>query len=96
MVGLYAPRRPGLHAPCNADSNAPARPRGLAKRRKDRPGWDRGLQFFLANAEHLVVVVHDATANTSLPFVHTARRYCRHDSASRDWRDSLYGRPKST
>ena len=47
------------------------------------PGWDRGLEFFLVNAEHLVVVVHDAATNTSLPFVHTARRYCRHRIGAR-------------
>ena len=39
--------------------------------------WDRDLQLFPLNEEFLVSVSHKLTLITSLPFVHTARRYYR-------------------
>ena len=39
--------------------------------------WDRGLQFFSVNEEFPVSVSHQLALITSLPFVHTARRYYR-------------------
>ncbi len=39
--------------------------------------WDRGLQLFLFNEECLVGAVHHTAPDTSLPFVHTARRCYR-------------------
>ena len=38
---------------------------------------DRGLQFFHVNEEFPVSVSHQLALITSLPFVHTARRYYR-------------------
>ena len=38
---------------------------------------DRALQLLLFNEESLVSVSHQLALNTSLPFVHTARRYYR-------------------
>jgi hypothetical protein len=35
------------------------------------------LQLLLFNEEFLVVVIHQIATTTSLPFVHTARRYYR-------------------
>ena len=37
--------------------------------------WDRELQLFPLNEEYPVSVGHKLTLITSLPFVHTARRY---------------------
>ena len=39
--------------------------------------WDRELQLFLLNEEFLVSAGHQLALITSLPFVHTARRYNR-------------------
>ena len=38
---------------------------------------DRALQLLLFNEEFLVSVTHQVALITSLPFVHTARRYYR-------------------
>lgn len=38
---------------------------------------DRALQLLLFNEEFLVSVIHQIALITSLPFVHTARRYYR-------------------
>ena len=37
--------------------------------------WDRDLQLFPLNEEFLVSAGHQLALITSLPFVHTARRY---------------------
>ena len=42
-----------------------------------RRDWDRGLQLFPVNEEFLVSASHKLALITSLPFVHTARRYYR-------------------
>ena len=49
---------------------------------------DRSLQFSILNEEFLVSVIHQIALITSLPFVHTARRYYRLNGLvrSRDWR----------
>ena len=44
---------------------------------KSARAGDRGLQFSLLNEEYLVSVGHQPALNTSLPFVHTARRSYR-------------------
>ena len=49
--------------------------------------WDRELQLFPLNEEFPVSVGHKLALITSLPFVHTARRYYRLDGLVRasDW-----------
>ena len=39
--------------------------------------WDRSLEFLIFNGECLVSMSYHLMLNTSLPFVHTARRYYR-------------------
>ena len=48
---------------------------------------DRALQLLLFNEEFLVVAIHQIATITSLPFVHTARRYYRLNGLVRspDW-----------
>ena len=48
---------------------------------------DRALQLLLFNEEFLVVAIHQIATITSLPFVHTARRYYRSNGLVRppDW-----------
>ena len=52
-------------------------PRGLANLVKLHRAGDRPLQLLVFNEEFLVSVSHQLTLITSLPFVHTARRYYR-------------------
>ena len=54
-------------------------PKGLAdgEARNSNSTWDRGLELSLLNVESLVSAVHQAALNTSLVFVHTARRFYR-------------------
>ncbi len=40
-----------------------------------RHTWDRLLQLLILNEEFLVSTSHQLVLITSLPFVHTARRY---------------------
>ena len=49
--------------------------------------WDRDLQLFPLNEEFLVSASHQLALITSLPFVHTARRYYRLNDLVRslDW-----------
>ena len=49
--------------------------------------WDRGLQLFPVNEEFPVSTSHKHVLITSLPFVHTARRYYRLNDLVRssDW-----------
>ena len=62
-------------------------PRGVGNPLKSLLNWDCGLKFFLMNEEFLVSVNHQFTMITSLPFVHTARRYYRLNDSVRllDW-----------
>ena len=46
---------------------------------------DRGLQLSLLNEEYLVSAGHHPALNTSLPFVHTARRSYRLSGPVRPW-----------
>jgi hypothetical protein len=63
---------------------------------KSARAGDRGLQFSLLNEEYLVSVGHQPALNTSLPFVHTARRSYRLSGPVRTWdccdRGSFSGR----
>ena len=49
---------------------------------------DRSLQLSILNEEFLVSAIHQIALITSLPFVHTARRYYRLNGLvrPRDWR----------
>ena len=57
-------------------SNSPW-PEGLGNLVKLHRAGDRALQLLLFNEEFLVVAIHQIATITSLPFVHTARRYYR-------------------
>ena len=50
---------------------------------------DRSLQLSFLNEEYLVSVSHHLTLNTSLPFVHTARRSYRLSVPVRLWENGL-------
>ena len=52
-------------------------PRGTGKPLNPIRGRDRGLQLFPVNQEFPVGAGHKPVSITSLPFVHTARRYYR-------------------
>ena len=52
-------------------------PRGPGNLQNPLRGRDRGLQLFPVNQEFPVSVSHKLALITSLPFVHTARRYYR-------------------
>ena len=49
--------------------------KGLGNPLKTLRDWARGLQLFPFNEEFPVSVSHQLALITSLPFVHTARRY---------------------
>ena len=51
--------------------------KGIGKPIKILRDWDRELQLFPLNEEFPVSVGHKLALITSLPFVHTARRYYR-------------------
>jgi hypothetical protein len=52
-------------------------PKGLGNLVKPCRAGDRALQLLLFNEEYLVSASHQLALITSLPFVHTARRYYR-------------------
>ena len=52
-------------------------PRGTGNPLNPLRGWDRSLQLFSVNQEFPVSASHKLALITSLPFVHTARRYYR-------------------
>lgn len=54
-------------------------PKGLGNLLKLGRAGDRALQLLLFNEEFLVSITHQVVLITSLPFVHTARRYYRLD-----------------
>ena len=56
---------------------------------KSARAGDRGLQLSLLNEEYLVSAGHHPALNTSLPFVHTARRSYRLSGPVRPWEDRL-------
>ena len=63
-------------------------PRGLGNLVKLSRAGDRALQLLLFNEAYIVSVSHQLALITSLPFVHTARRYYRLNGLVRspDWR----------
>ena len=67
-------------------------PEGAGNPLKRLRDWDRELQLFPLNEEFPVSASHQLALITSLPFVHTARRYYRVSVSSRssDW--ALCGR----
>ena len=60
-------------------------PEGLGNLVKLCRAGDRALQLLLFNEECLVSVRHQRALITSLPFVHTARRYYRLNGLVRTW-----------
>ena len=62
-------------------------PEGLGNLVKLGRDGDRALQLLLFNEESLVSASHQLALITSLPFVHTARRYYRLNGSVRpsDW-----------
>ncbi len=62
-------------------------PEGLGNLFKVHRAGDRRLQLFVFNEEFLVNAIHQIALITSLPFVHTARRYYRLNGLVRstDW-----------
>lgn len=60
-------------------------PEGLGNLVKLCRAGDRALQLLLFNEEYLVSVSHQLALITSLPFVHTARRYYRLNGLVRSW-----------
>ena len=58
-------------------SSSPPWPEGLGNLLKANRAGDRLLQFLIFNEEFLVNACHQRALITSLPFVHTARRYYR-------------------
>jgi hypothetical protein len=68
----------GPHARYTDRANEfPPWPRGLGNLGKLCRAGDRALQLLLFNEESLVSASHQLALITSLPFVHTARRYYR-------------------
>jgi hypothetical protein len=65
-------------------------PEGLGNLVKLCRAGDRALQLLLFNEEFLVSVSHQLALITSLPFVHTARRYYRLNGLVRS-PDGLWG-----
>ena len=63
-------------------------PKGLGNLLKLCRDGDRSLQLLVFNEEFLVSASHQLALITSLPFVHTARRYYRLNGLVRpsDWR----------
>ena len=66
-------------------------PKGLGNLLKLHRDGDSPLQFLDLNEEFLVSVSHQLTLITSLPFVHTARRYYRLNGSVRppDWLEEV-------
>ena len=60
-------------------------PRGPGNLVKLHRAGDRPLQFLVFNEEFLVSASHQLALITSLPFVHTARRYYRLNGLVRPW-----------
>ena len=68
-------------------SASPPCPRGPGNLVKLHRAGDRPLQLLVFNEEFLVSASHQLALITSLPFVHTARRYYRLNGLvrPRDW-----------
>ena len=74
--------RATLTEPASFSRPWPEGPGNLVKLGRD---GDRALQLLLFNEEYLVSASHQLALNTSLPFVHTARRYYRLNVSVRPW-----------
>ena len=75
-------------------------PKGLGNLLKLHRAGDRPLQLLVFNEEFLVSVSHQLALITSLPFVHTARRYYRLNGLVRpsdwgSWSGQRIGLPRS-
>ena len=70
-------------------------PTGAGNLVKCRRAGDRSLQLSILNEEFLVSATHHVALITSLPFVHTARRYYRLNVLVRP-RDRRWGAGNST
>ena len=72
------------------DKRALPAPKGVGNPLKPLRDWDRGLKLFSVNEEFPVSASHKLALITSLPFVHTARRYYRLNGLVRssDWSGS--------
>ena len=68
-------------------------PRGLGNLVKLCRAGDRSLQLLVLNEEFLVSACHQHALITSLPFVHTARRYYRLNGLVRPLDGSVGGKP---
>ena len=68
-------------------------PRGLGNLVKPCRAGDRALQLLLFNEECLVGTSHQLVPITSLPFVHTARRYYRLNGLVSFTDCCIYGSP---
>ena len=68
-------------------ASLPPLPEGMGNLVKLCRDGDRTLQLLFFNEEYLVSVIHQIALITSLPFVHTARRYYRLNGLVRppDW-----------
>ena len=68
-------------------ASLPPLPEGMGNLVKLCRDGDRTLQLLFFNEEYLVSVIHQIALITSLPFVHTARRYYRLNGSVRrpDW-----------
>ncbi len=71
-------------------------PEGLGNLVKLCRAGDRALQLLLFNDEFLVSVSHQLALITSLPFVHTARRYYRLNWLSEVFGLASEGRKRTT
>ena len=70
------------------NATRPPVPKGMGKLVKVHRDGDRLLQLLIFNEEFLVSASHQLALITSLPFVHTARRYYRLNGLVRPW-DSI-------
>lgn len=68
-------------------------PKGLGNLVKLCRAGDRALQLLLFNEEFLVSASHQLALITSLPFVHTARRFNRLDDPAK-WMDKVLFRKR--
>ena len=66
-------------------ASLPPLPEGMGNLVKLCRDGDRTLQLLFFNEEYLVSVIHQIALITSLPFVHTARRYYRLNGSVRPW-----------
>ena len=67
------------------NATRPPVPEGMGKLVKVHRDGDRLLQLLIFNEEFLVSASHQLALITSLPFVHTARRYYRLNGLVRSW-----------